>query len=241
MNHTDSFLSNPKSKRIYNRMLFTIVAPRYRIVTQLLSWGRDAVWKRHLVASLPDITTPNIIDIASGTGDIALACAKRFPNGNICALDLTSAMVASRQKNGTTGRVNFAIQDMCHLGIKSGTAEILTGGYALRNAPDLAQALIEVVRVLKPGGTAAFLDFSKPENRFVAAVEYIILAGWGCFIGLLMHGKPWVYWYIAKSLRQFPNHTELCQKCAQSGLIVERKQFFFFGIVSLLICRKHQN
>lgn len=238
MNHSALFLSNPKLKRFYNRMLFTIVAPRYKIVTHLLSWGRDSAWKRLLVASLPDISAPIIIDIASGPGDIAFSCAKKYKESKIYALDLTAAMVASRQKNSNDHRVHFAIQDMCHLGIKNNSAEIVTGSYALRNAPDLEQALTEVVRVLQTGGTAAFLDFSKPENRVIAAIEYIILAGWGCFMGLLMHGKPWVYSYIAKSLRQFPNHTELCKKCSNSGLIVERKQFFFMGIVSLLICRK---
>ena len=173
------WLTVPRKKKENNKKLFSIVAPKYDFVTRALSCGRDSVWKKILVKKLPNIRDPHCVDIACGTGDITFLLANRFSYGTIHGIDLTKEMItiASRKNNFTN--VSFSVQDMSTISTPDESVDIITGGYALRNAPDLNKVLQEVYRVLKKGGTAAFLDFSKPSTKTLHYFEYIILTMWG--------------------------------------------------------------
>jgi ubiquinone/menaquinone biosynthesis methyltransferase len=162
----------PARKKFYNEQLFSEVAPKYDFVTKALSLGRDAAWKRHLVNALPDDTiTPRCVDLACGTGDVSFLLADRYPNGTVTGIDLTESMLKLARQRQVPKNLSFTQGDMCDTGIESGSIDIVTGSYALRNAPNLEQALIEIRRILKPGGMAAFLDFSKPTMQSLQAVE----------------------------------------------------------------------
>jgi demethylmenaquinone methyltransferase/2-methoxy-6-polyprenyl-1,4-benzoquinol methylase len=113
--------------------------------------------------------------------------------------------------------------------------DVVTGSYALRNAPDLRVALREIRRILKPGGTAAFLDFSKSPNFLSQCFTYRLLKFWGGFWGLLLHGTPEVYAYIAESLDQFPDRAALRDLLTQEGFTNIQSQKFYFGIVELIV------
>ncbi len=234
--HQRDFLAEPLSKRSYNQWLFGIVAKRYGLVTRGLSFGRDSSWKKGLASRITANNSPRVIDIASGNGDLALALLRKFPDARVAAADLNPKMFFSAHKERHPG-VAFAAQDMGALGFKTACADIVTGGYALRNAPDLQITLAEVKRVLKTGGTAAFLDFSKPPNALAAAIEYALLKFWGSLWGLVLHGNPEIYGYIAESLRLFPDRPALHSLLAESGLPVTQSKRFIFGIVELIICR----
>ena len=86
-------LLSPGRKLLYNQHLFSVVAPRYDLVTQLLSFGRDRSWKRRLVALLPRFDQPVALDLACGTGDIAFLLTDRYPRGEVTGLDLTAEML----------------------------------------------------------------------------------------------------------------------------------------------------
>ncbi len=232
-----SYLKESSAKRSYNRWLFGIVAKHYNVVTGLLSLGRDSYWKKWLVSSIPAYAAPQIVDIATGNGDLALALARHFPGSAVAATDLTPAMLALGLRKRDSGRVAFSIQDMQQLALRSGTADIVAGGYALRNAPDLEKTIHEVRRILRAGGTAAFLDFSKPAGAFAAFVEYALLTCWGGFWGLVLHGRPEIYAYIAESLRLFPNRASLHELLARCGLPVTQSRLFFFGVMEAIVCK----
>ncbi|MDD5673890.1 MAG: class I SAM-dependent methyltransferase [Chitinivibrionales bacterium] len=233
-----SIFASPAAKRAYNRMIFALIAPRYHQITGLLSFGRDRVWKRHLIGRLPNVNGACIIDLAAGTGDLTQALAKQYPDARILGADLSWPM-ATIGVQTTTGRfVRFSLQDMGSTGIKSNRADIITGGYALRNAPDLSQTIVEISRLLKTGGTAAFLDFSHHPQKFLAAFQFILLYFWGGFWGLIMHAKPAVYTYIAKSLRRFPDRKALRSQLESAGLIITHEKPFMAGMISVIICRK---
>jgi demethylmenaquinone methyltransferase/2-methoxy-6-polyprenyl-1,4-benzoquinol methylase len=233
---SESFLTSPRAKRTYNRWLFTIVAKRYSIVTRVLSFYRDSSWKKWLVRNIPHSDAALSIDIASGNGDIALWLRKRYPSSTVIASDLTREMARPARLHMGKSRVRFVVQDMAFLGFKSDCADIVTGGYALRNAPDLESTLVEIRRVLKAGGIAAFLDFSKPASRFGAMIEYFLLKFWGSFWGLMFHARPQVYGYIAESLRAFPERDALHTMLSRHRLTVLRSKRFFFGIVEGIVC-----
>lgn len=236
---SENYLSSPCEKRSYNRRLFSIVAKRYKTVTWVLSFGRDSSWKKWLVQNIPLSKPPVAVDIASGNGDIALRLRRRYPSSVVIAADITPEMAHPARCQITKSRVPFAIQDMSCLGFKSECADIITGGYALRNAPDLDMTLAEIRRVLKSGGTAAFLDFSKPSARAAAVIEFLLLKVWGCFWGLVFHGKPQIYGYIAESLRVFPDRAALHGLLSKHNLAILQSKRFFFGIIEAVICRAH--
>jgi ubiquinone/menaquinone biosynthesis methyltransferase len=231
------YLDLPDAKRRYNRWLFGIVSSRYDLVTRLLSFCRDTVWKKWLVDNLPDDTATRIIDLASGNGDIAFRLRRKYPECAIVAADLTPLMFAPALKRFVDDSIHPVCLDMSCPGFKSACADIVTGGYALRNAPDLSAALVEIRRTLRPGGHAAFLDFSRSSNRGFACMEYLLLKSWGSLWGFLFHGRPEIYGYIAESLRAFPDRTSLHSLLSDHHLEVVKSKRFFLGVVEAIVCR----
>lgn len=234
--HARLALLNPATKREYNRRLFQDVAPRYNLITRLLSFGRDAAWKRWMIEHLP-VHITSAMDLACGTGDITRALSVRHPDAAIVGLDLTPEMleIAKRQ---SPEKIRYLLGDMTNTGSRNASYDLVTGGYALRNAPDLESALQETVRILHPGGTAAFLDFSAPENRWLRKIHYLLLLVWGAFWGLILHGNPRIYAYIARSLERFPNRASFFNLLESAGLVVIESRRFMLGMIEVVICRK---
>ena len=230
-----AILESSPDKLRYNQKLFSIVAPKYSTATVALSFGRDASWKRKLVACLPRLENGTIADIACGTGDISALLCKAYSGCCVIGIDISPHMLAVGRKQGNIKTA--AVQDMAALGLRNASCEMVTGCYALRNAPDIRCTLREVRRVLKDDGTAAFLDFSRSENRVVAAVQHLLLGFWGSVWGILLHGNPAVYSYIARSLGHFPCRMELRRCIKEAGFTVIQSQQFFRGMLELLICR----
>lgn len=238
------FLSVPAAKREYNEILFAEVARRYDLVTRALSLGRDQAWKRALLASLPgaDATppgpTPVCVDLACGTGDVTFALAARYPHGTVCGIDLTPEMLAIARSRNRCRQVTLEQGDMHRLPFASDSVDIVTGSYALRNAPALSVALQEVHRVLRPGGTAAFLDFSKSPHWLWQRLTYGVLYAWGAFWGLLLHRQPAVYAYIAKSLWHFPDRVALRRQLSHAGFTERSSRSFYGGTLEMITVTK---
>lgn len=113
----------------------------------------------------------------------------------------------------------------------------MAGSYALRNAPDLDKALSEVRRILRPGGVAAFLDFSRPSPAWLQLAEYWLLKAWGGFWGLMLLGNPEVYAYIAESLAAFPDRAQLRERVSNRGLMPVQQRRFYFGVLQMLFVK----
>ena len=233
-------LRTPEAKRDYNEALFAEVARRYDLVTRALSLGRDQAWKRALIDTLPDGEavpnegTPVCVDLACGTGDVTFALARRYPQGTVCGVDLTTEMLDIARAKNRYSNVSLELGDMHRLSFPSASVDIVTGSYALRNAPALTDALREVHRVLRPGGTAAFLDFSKSPNWLSQRLAYSILYVWGAFWGLVLHRQPAVYAYIANSLWHFPDRVALREELAAAGFVELASRQFYFGTLELI-------
>ena len=232
------YIDRPDHKRYFNEQLFTEVAPRYDAITRLLSFGRDHAWKKAMIHALPQHNPVLCVDIACGTGDIVQALHKKYPLATIVGVDITPAMIErARRQVGGVG-VSFEVGDMSRLRFSDNSVDVITGGYALRNAPDLGVVLHEISRVLKPGGIAAFLDFSKPTHRFGQAVGYTLLKTWGSLWGVLLHRHADVYGYIAESLARYPDRAALRSMLRDVGLPVADSQTYVGGMLEWMICRK---
>jgi demethylmenaquinone methyltransferase/2-methoxy-6-polyprenyl-1,4-benzoquinol methylase len=231
--------TTPDTRRAYTRSIFAVVAPVYPLVTRLLSFGRDRSWKRTLVRALPVLNAGVALDIACGTGDLAIACKKRFPAVTVIGADNSLQMLAGFNR-AARGSAHVTLQDMHALAVRTSSIDICTGGYALRNAPDCAAAVAEIGRIVRPGGVAAFLDFSRDPRAPVALLHRIALLFWGGLWGLLLHGNPRIYGYIAESLSRFPSRPDLRRLFEAHGFSESASWRRMFGMVEIVIFIKEE-
>ena len=134
--------------------------------------------------------------------------------------------------------VEFLRQDMGATDLPDEAADIVTGSYAVRNAPELRQAFVEIHRILRPGGFAALLDFSKSPMPWLQKLQLIILKYWCGLWGLVLHGNPEVHSYIAASLKNFPDHIQLYSLLQECGFAVSYSRRFYLGTLELLVLQK---
>ncbi len=233
-----NYIHSPQRKREYNEQHFSEAASRYDFATRAMSFGRDAAWKRQLVAALPQLSTPVCVDLACGTGDICFLLAKKYPGGRIVGVDLTEPMLKLARQRSDADNIEFVRQDMGATDFPDEFADIVTGGYAVRNAAELRQVFMEIHRILKPGGLVALLDFSKPPNPRFQQLQYLVLKYWCGLWGFLLHGNPEVHSYIAASLRAFPDSVQLRKLIAESGFVVKHSRQFYVGTLELLVLQK---
>lgn len=233
-------LAIPERTRKLNRDLFTLIAPQYDQATRFLSLGRDAVWKDRLVSRLPRYNAPVCVDLACGTGDLTRRLAARYPSGTIIGIDLTEAMLAQARQLGQAPHMNYVVGDMGQTGLQDGSVDIVTASYALRNAGDLLEALREIHRILKPGGVAVFLDFSKPAQPLLQQVGHTLLKLWGSAWGWLLHRDPRVYAYIADSLARYPDRRQLTRLFHESGFENLKAHHAFACLIECLSAEKIQ-
>jgi len=191
-------ISTPEGKRRYVRRLFATIADRYDFITRFLSYGQDRRWKRRLVRLAGLTRADRVLDLACGTGDLALAAAPHVARA--IGLDVTHRMVQLASRRGATALTG----DMLALPFGDSSFDVVTTGYGLRNVPDLEQALREIGRVLTPGGRLVSLDFNRPGNPIVRAAYLGYLTAVGSALGFVLHRDPDTYRYIPESIRSYP-------------------------------------
>ena len=195
-------LATPASKAVYVRGMFRTIADRYDLITRLLSFGRDASWKRRLVSLACASPGDRALDLACGTGDIAFELAKQ--DVDVVGLDLTARMLTlARAKRGDRA-VRFLQGDMMALPYADASFDIVTTGYGIRNVTRIEPALLEIRRVLRPGGRLVSLDFDRPESPWIRTIYLAYLTVVGSTLGMLLHGDPDTYRYIPESIRRYP-------------------------------------
>lgn len=235
---TEHFYS-PDKKRTYNQWLFSIIAGEYDSISQILSFGMDRYWKRELMKNLTVLDPAVILDCACGTGDLSIMLSTKFKTSKVLAIDLSYKMLKRLiRRRKPFHAVSVVLADVCNIPLLHSCCDLVTGGYVLRNAPDLKGFLFSVHKALKPGGQAAFLDFSKYTNSLLRQIQYVLLWIWGGFWGLLLHRNPQIYGYIAESLKVFPDEKMLEALMLDAGFesVVTRK--YLFGMIAIVFCRK---
>jgi len=232
------WLDTPERKRAFNAAHFAAAAPRYDVATIAMSFGMDRRWKCQLVAGLPALAQPCCLDLACGTGDLSRMLADRYPYGQIIGIDLSPEMLELAAANGGPPHLSYLQGDMHALPLAAGSCDLVTGSYALRNAPDLDCTLAEITRVLRPGGHAAFLDFSKAVTSMGQLWQYHLLRFWCGMWGRLLSGSWEVHGYIAESLRRFPDGDELVRLMRRHDLESLGQKRFFCGMMHLLQLRR---
>lgn len=227
----DDQLATADGKRRYVRTLFATIADRYDLITVLLSYGRDRAWKRRLVGLAQSAPGTRALDLATGTGDIAFALHER--GRRVVGLDVTRRMIELAVAKRVSGGPAFLVGDMQRLPFPSGSFDLVTTGYGLRNVPDLTGAIDEILRVLKPGGQALSLDFDRPANPLIRGVYLLYLTVVGGALGWLLHRDPDTYRYIPASIRRYPGAAAVASLMHTRGFERVSHYRVFGGLMAL--------
>ena len=228
--------ATPEAKRVLTRRIFDTLAPRYELICQGYSFGRDGAWKRNLIRGLPDHPGPTCLDLACGTGALSRALAARYPNGRVIGLDASAAMLDEARQLQRGSPIEFVAGDMQHTGFDGGTVDIVTCGYALRNAPDVEATIREIARILKPGGCVALLDFCHSDWEPYARLIDGLLRVWGGAWGWVLFRRPTIFTYVAESLLRFLRRSDLRRMLSDGGLRVVRSRRYMFGALETIWC-----
>ena len=225
-------IATPDGKRQYVRALFARIADRYDFITVALSYGQDRRWKRRLTDLAQPRPDLRMLDLATGTGDIAFALAAR--GAEVVGLDVTQRMIAlAEAKNIGSRPVCFVVGDMMALPFPSASFDAVTIGYGLRNVPDLAAAIAEAARVLKAGGRLVSLDFNRPANRAMRSIYLTYLTVVGGILGWILHRDPDTYRYIPASLRTYPGAEGISGMLTTRGFSRVEHQAVLGGLMSI--------
>ncbi|MFL6278218.1 MAG: ubiquinone/menaquinone biosynthesis methyltransferase [Blastocatellia bacterium] len=229
-------IASKEKKQHYVNRLFETIAARYDFFTAFMSYGMDRGWKREMIRMLKLEGSEATLDIACGTGDITFMTAAQLTTGRAVGLDITQAMlrIAERKRRERDiANLCFHRGDIMHLPFADQTFDCVTGGYALRNVPDVAGALLEIKRVLKPGGRLLSLDFGHPSNRLYRRAYLRYLSVVGSLVGLAMHGNADTYRYIPETLKLYPGQRGVCQMMQEAGFVDTGFREFGGGIMAI--------
>jgi ubiquinone/menaquinone biosynthesis methyltransferase len=226
----------PEAKRRYVRWLFATIADRYDTITRVLSFGLDRGWKARLVSLAGVQPGWRAVDLACGTGDIALEVARR--GAAVIGLDITPRMVELARAKPATGRLAWLVGDMMSLPVRAESCDLVTTGYGLRNVPDLARTLREIHRVLKPGGLACSLDFDRPDTPWLRAIYLSFLTLFGGLLGRVLHGRSETYRYIPASIRRYPGARGVALMMRDAGFSDVQHVPVLGGLMAIHVFRK---
>ncbi len=209
-------LASPQAKAPYVRRLFHTIAGRYDLITVVLSCGRDRRWKTRLVDMAEVPRGARALDLACGTGDIALSLAAR--GARVVGLDITLRMLElAAAKPGARAAVRFVAGDMMTLPFADASFDVVTTGYGIRNVPRIEPAIEEIHRVLRPGGMLLSLDFDRPPNPVVRAFYLGYLHIVGALLGWALHGDPDTYRYIPATIARYPGAAGVAALLSRRG------------------------
>jgi demethylmenaquinone methyltransferase/2-methoxy-6-polyprenyl-1,4-benzoquinol methylase len=238
-------LPPPKYKAVYVREMFGRIAQRYDLMNCLMTFGRDRAWRRYTVAQIgQSIASPprtvareggRVLDVATGTGDLAIETLSQWPGAQVVGLDFVPEMLTlARLKTSENGSApELTAGDALRLPFPSGTFDAVVTGFAIRNVTDIPAAFAEMARVTRPGGRVACLEIAKPRlaifRRLFAFYFHRVvplLGGW-------ITGQRSAYTYLPHSLTGFLTPDEIVGVMGQTGWRDVSYRRLMFGTVAV--------
>ena len=222
--------------------MFSAIAPRYDFLNRLLSAGRDRVWRREAIRATRLPTDGRLLDVCTGTADMALETAHQFPTATIAGVDFSGPMIdRGRQKVARarlTGRVVLSVAPAEALPFPDEIFDAATVAFGLRNVTDRCLVLAEMCRVLKPGGRAVVLEFTTPPGRLFRRLYLWYFHRVLPVIGGLISGHRSAYAYLPASVGEFPPPKELAAWVEQAGFRDVSYRLLTGGIVAIHVGKK---
>ncbi len=209
---------------------FASIATRYDFANHLLSGGMDFLWRKKLAARVAASAPSDILDLATGSGDLALALGKSNPEAVVVAADFCLPMLAVARQKGVP---NLVQADGLALPFGDATFDAVTVAFGLRNMADWGLALEEMRRVLRPGGALYVMDFSLPESQLLLPLYRIYLHRILPWLAELATGRRDAYEYLGGSIEEFPSGLAMNALLKARGFACDPPQPLAFGAVTI--------
>ena len=223
------------------RAMFGRVARRYDLANHLLSFSIDRYWRAHTARRVRHILADpaaRVLDICCGTGDLVVAL-ERLRGAGVLGSDFCHPMlVAGTSKLARGGKHSALFEaDALRLPLADHSLDLLTVAFGFRNLANYEAGLAEMRRVLRPGGTAAILEFSQPPNALFAGLYHFYSRRVLPWIGGAISGDRGAYTYLPESVRKFPSASELADAMRRAGFPGTEYEYLTGGVVALHLGR----
>lgn len=233
--------NSPTEKHQYVNAMFARIARRYDTMNRVMTAGQDKRWRKLLIeqAQLP----PNgkLLDIATGTGDIAFEALRQHPNLDyVVGADFTLPMMhvgqdrwANKNNNATSGQLSWSGADTLHLPFPDNSFDAVVSGFLMRNVTDISQALAEQVRVCKANGRVLILEIPRPADTWFGALFRLYFHNIVPILGGLITGQRDAYSYLPASADAFLRPDELKVEMERIGLHTVNYKMLMLNTVAL--------
>lgn len=235
------YKESDQQKKQQVEQMFDNIAPKYDFLNHFLSMGIDKGWRRKAIRMLSYIKPQRILDVATGTGDFAIEAMRLNPE-KVTGFDLSARMIEVGQKKveklKLDGTIEFVKGDSENMPFGDSSFDAITVGFGVRNFENLEQGLSEFLRVLKPGGVAVILEFSKPRRFPMKQLYWFYSMRVLPWIGSKISKDRAAYTYLPESVREFPDGQEFLDVLNRVGFVSAKQKRLTFGIASIYLATK---
>lgn len=222
--------------------MFDRISPKYDRLNHLLSLNIDKVWRRKTAKAVAKCQPKNILDLATGTADLAITLAKHNPKAHIVGMDISEKMLEKGKEKvkqqGFESQIELRLGDAASLPFGDNSFDAVTVAFGVRNFENRTRSLAEIHRVLKPNGMVYILEFSMPEKFPIKQLYRLYFKHILPKIGGMVSKDASAYTYLPNSVEQFPQPSDFMQELSSQGLIRATMRHFCFGIATLYLATK---
>jgi demethylmenaquinone methyltransferase/2-methoxy-6-polyprenyl-1,4-benzoquinol methylase len=223
------------------REMFSRIAPRYDLLNHLLSFSFDRVWRRRTAKRFRHILVredARVLDLCCGTGDLSLALT-RMGSAFVWGSDFAHPMlVRAQEKTGASGWPRYLEADALSMPFPNASFDLVTAAFGFRNLANYERGLLEILRLLKPGGEVGILEFAAPQGSVFGSLYRFYFKQVLPRVGGAVSGDRATYAYLPSSVGRFPSPEELRTQMEQAGFVDARCELWTGGIVALHTARK---
>jgi demethylmenaquinone methyltransferase/2-methoxy-6-polyprenyl-1,4-benzoquinol methylase len=225
--------------------IFTTITEKYDFLNHFLSFGRDIVWRRFTASKMNFIKNRRYLDVATGTADLAIEVARKYPQTNVIALDFVRDMMdVGRHKSHKykfSKRIKFLQGDALNLPFSDYSFDVVGIAFGIRNITDRARALREMKRVLVNGGQCMVLEMNFPRNSLFRGMYNLYLNHILPYLARHFSQNPAAYHYLADSIIHFPSPEEFMNIMKETGFADIERYSLTMGITYLYVGSKPDN
>lgn len=220
--------------------MFDRIAPRYDLLNRVLSAGRDVAWRKRMARHLPARESLRLLDVATGTADQILMLMDVAPRiETALGIDMAEKMLeVGREKiraRGRERRVTLQRGDALAIPAPDASCDVCTISFGIRNVVDVVAGLREMARVLRPGGRALILEFSKPASSWFRPLYFFYLRHVLPVVGGWFSGDREAYRYLNVTIESFPSGEDFCALMREAGFVSVRAVPLSLGIASIYL------
>lgn len=218
--------------------MFDAIAGRYDLLNRIMSLGLDRGWRRKAVEMLALPASARVLDLATGTADLAMLIADMHPDATVIGVDPSRGMLAEGERKiaaaGLGSRVSLQVGDAQNLPLEDASVDGVTIAFGIRNVPDRPKALREMARVTKPSGRVVILELSEPRAGLMGTLARTYVHEIVPRMGALLSGAK-EYRYLQRSIAAFPPAEEFARTMEDAGLSVLEMPALSFGVAHLYV------